>query len=167
MLSKIAAYITRSKIAEKNKTRQKQFLNWNDVNTVALIIDDKETINKSELDKFVEGIKKHTEVFFVQLNAKQAGYGDWNCLIKKDKTFLNLPKPLDQGETKKYDLVINVSHQYALYSANLVGQLNAPFKCGNADLFGELDLIIEKKDSLNLIAYLKEVMKYLEMIKTK
>ena len=100
MLSKIAAYITKLKVAEQTKTRQKQFLNWENIFIVALIIDDKETINKSELDKFIEGLKKYTEVFFVELNSKQAAYGDWKCVTKKDKTILNLPKDLFLQESK-------------------------------------------------------------------
>ncbi len=168
MFAKIASFITASKVAEQNKARQKQFLNWENIFIVALIIDDKETINKSELDKFIEGLKKYTEVFFVELNSKQAAYGDWKCVTKKDKTVLNLPKDffLQESKAKKYDVIINVSNRYSLFTANLTARLNAPFKCGNADLYGELDLIIERKESQSLIAYLKEVVKYLEMIKT-
>ena len=79
-----------------------------------------------------------------------------------------MPKDLflQESKAKKYDLIINVSNRNKLFSANMISQLQAPFKCGNIDLFGELDLIIERKESQSLISYLKEVIKYLEMIKT-
>jgi len=168
MLTKIAAYITRSKVAKQSLVREKHFLNWDKINKIALVIDDKEVINKSELDKFTEGLKKHIEIFFVELKSKQPTFGDWKCLSKKNKNILNLPKDffLNEIKEKKYDLVINASLQYSVFSANLINHLNAPFKCGNNNLFGELDLIIETRESESLLSYLKEVVKYLAMIKT-
>ncbi len=169
MLAKIANHLTKSNVAKLNITRQKQFLSWDKIYIVALVIDQSDSINKSELDKFIEATKKYVEVFFVEINSKQATFSDWKCLVKKDKTFLNLPKSLFVNEVKdkKYDLVINISGAKPLYSCSLTMQLNSPFKCGNNNLHGELDLIIERKDGQNLISYLKEIVRYIEMIKTK
>ena len=166
MFTQIASYITKSKIVQQSKTRQKQFLNWENIFIIALIIDEKEAINKSELDKFVESLKKYIEVFLVEINSAQASYGDFKCVTKKDKTILGLPKTvfLAEPKAKKYDLIITVSNKHKLFSANLISQLSSPFKCGSSDLFGELDLVIERNESQNLIVYLKEVVRYLQMI---
>ena len=169
MFKGIANYLTRSTIAAQNLKRQKQFLSWEKVFIIALIIDEKAAVNKSELDKFIEGTKKYIEVFYVELNSKQSTFSDWKCLTKKEKTIFNLPKVsfLNEVKEKKYDLVINVSQLQQVFTANLVSQLNSSFKCGNNNLYDELDLIIERNESQNLISYLKEVVKYLEMIRTK
>ncbi len=168
MLTKIADYITKSKIGKQNAARQKHFLNWNNIKSIALLLESDLTLNKSALDKFIEETNKHLEIYYVEINSKQASYGDWKCLIKKDKTILGLPKNLflEEVKPKNYDLVINISSSYQSFSANVVSHINSPFKCGNNNLCGELDLIIEKKESQNLNSYLKEVVKYLEMIKT-
>jgi hypothetical protein len=168
MLTKIAAYITGSKIARQNSNRHRQFLNWNKIEKIALFIDNSESVNKNETDKLLEGLKKHIEVCYLQLNSKQPAYGDWKCLVKKDKNILSLPVKSLAAElqSKNYDLIVSVSKRYPLYSANAASQVKSSFKCGNKNLFGELDLIIERKDSQDLISYLKEVFKYLQMIKT-
>ena len=132
-----------------------------------MILDEK-NLNKSEIDKLLESTKKYVEVFYVELNAKQASFGDWKCLINKNKTWLGLPsnQSTQVFQEKKFDLVINVSHEYKLFSANLISGINATFRCGNTNVFGELDLIVERKEGQNLNVYLKEVFRYLEMIKT-
>src|SRR4051812_12271821 len=125
MLKKIAYFITRKKIAKQNTARQKQFLSWHKIEKIALIVDDKEALNRNETDKFIEGIKKYVEVFYLELNSQQSSFGDWKCITKKDKTILHLPKNafLDQLRQKKYDLVINVSDRYQLFSATMLSAL--------------------------------------------
>lgn len=169
MFGSLANYLTRSAVEKQNSKRQKQFLNWDKIEKIALILDNTEPINKSELDKFIDRTKKYIDVFFIELNSKQASFGNWICFTAKDKTFLKLPKShvALTLKNRQYQLVINASEKYSLFGAGLISQINAPYSCGTQNLFGEVDLIIEKKENTFLIPYLNEVMKYLAMIRTK
>jgi len=168
MFAFLARYITRSRIEKQNLKRQKRFLNWDKIEKIALIVDNAQPINKSELDKFIEGTKKYMDVYFIELSAKQASFSDWICLTKKDKTFLNLPKAHVESTIKnrQYQLVINTTGKHTLFAANIVSLINPPYSCGNQNLYGETDLIVEKKSGVSLTAYLNDVIKYLVMIKT-
>ncbi|MCW3075661.1 MAG: hypothetical protein JWO32_270 [Bacteroidetes bacterium] len=168
MFKFIAEYYTRSAVHKSNHSRTKQFLNWENIHRIALIIENKQGINKSELDKFIEETKKHVKVFLVDINAGVPSFADWQCFTRKQKTLLGLPtgEVYAQIKNDKYDLVINACRTYKLFGSNLTAQLNAGYKCTCVDLFGEADLVIERKDKTDLLSYLKEVKKYLEMIKT-
>lgn len=168
MFAAIANYFTRMNVVKESALRKKQFLSWTKIQKIALIIDEKKAISKNEIDKFIESTGKYVEVFFVELSNKEASFADWKCFTGKDKNLLNLPKQavLDALKGKKFDLVINVSTNHPLFCVNLLLALQTDFICGNNDQFGELDLIIERKESQSLMTYLNEVKKYLEMIKT-
>lgn len=168
MVKFIAEYISRSAVDKSNQSRQKQFLNWENINNLALIIENKEGLNKSELDKFIEETKKHVNVFLVEINSGVPSYVDWHCLTRKQKTLLGLPRNevYDLIKKNKYDLVINACRNYQLFASNITSQLNAGYKCSCVDLFGEADLLIERNENTDLLSYLKEVKKYLEMIKS-
>lgn len=168
MFKSISSYLTRKAVHRSNSRRKKNYLNWDKINRIALVIEEGEKFSKNEIDQFVQSLKKYTEVFFVELRSKQASYGDWKCLTKKDKTFFGLPKPeiISSLKSKSFDLLICVNRTDSFFISCLASAINAPYKCGNIDLFGELDLIIERKPDQPLLSYLKEVQKYLEMIKT-
>lgn len=168
MLSSLANYFTRSRIERENPRRQKQFLDWNKLEKIILIIDNHSPVNKSEIDTFIEGTKKHTEVVFIETKSKQASYSNWKCLTKKEKSFFGLPteQVLSELKNKKYNLVINAAFGNTLYAANLVSAIHSDFKCGANNLYGELDLIVEKNNQQDLVSYLKEVVRYLQMIRT-
>src|SRR5688500_13868629 len=109
MLSFIAKIFIRSKFAKENHLRQKKFIPWDKIEKIALIINKEATVNKSAIDKFIDDTKKYIEVFYIETRSKQASFGDWQCFLKKDKSFLNLPKKNIESELKHkhYDLVIN------------------------------------------------------------
>ncbi len=168
MLSKLAEITLRSQVAKENAATQKQFLSWDKIQKIALVISKDETINKSAVDKFISDSQKHVEVFFIELNSANASFGDWKCFTKKDKSLLNLPKKTiaDELNHKKFDLVINASNNFNLYASAITSTLKAPVKCGQANGFNEVHLIIQKTVPFNLINYLNDVVKYLKMIKT-
>lgn len=168
MFKSLANYFTKSAIEKLNSVRQKRFLNWDKIEKIALIIDNTQPINKNELDNFIDSTKKYVDVFLIELNAKQASYADWICFTSKDKTLLNLPKTHIELTLKNrnYNLAINVTDKYSLFAANLMSQINSPYTCGTGNLFGEVDLIIEKKETTSQVLYLNQVIKYLGMIKS-
>ena len=60
----IAEMIVRSKIEKESTGRKKQFLSWEKIEKIALIIGKNETLNKSAIDKFIQDSKKFIEVFY-------------------------------------------------------------------------------------------------------
>ncbi len=154
-------------IIEKNSTKKiKRFLSWNDISSMAIIIQFDEKLNKNNLDKFIEKTGKYVEIFYIETNNKQATFGDWNCFTKKDLTFLKLPKSetILSLKTKQFDIVINTCNDN-LFATALNNYLTSPFKCGPSDTYKDTDLIIYKKESLDLPLYLNDISAYLKMIK--
>lgn len=169
MLQWIAKIYLKSKIGRENSGRKKQFLPWEKVEKIALILNEQDNINKSEMDKFLENTKKFIDVFYIELKSKNASYADWQCFSKKDTSLLNLPKNSIQAEIKrkKFDLVINTSSESELFATAVAGGLSAPFKCGAGSMFNAADLIINKNGTVGIMAYLNHVFTYLKMIKTQ
>jgi hypothetical protein len=167
MFRSLAVYFTRKAVEKQTSTRKTHFLNWDKIEKIALILDNREAINKSELDKFIERSKKYVDVFFLELNSKNGSFGDWICFTKKDKSILGLPKShVDSSlKNRNYQLVINAAEKYELFSADIVSKINSPYNCGCQNLFGETDLIIEKNQQEKLMAYLEQVVRYLQMIR--
>ncbi len=168
MLKRIAEITVKSRIKRHNLIRKKRFMNWDKINKIALVISESELVNKSVLDTFIAKTGKHIEVFYVEVNSKQATYSDWRCFHKKELNLLKLPKNnyLQELESKSFDLVINTGNDQDLISALLTSTLNADLKCGLSSRFDCSELIISKSDTSNLVNHLENVVKYLKMIKT-
>ncbi len=167
MFTSIARLSLGSKITKDNLHRKKHFLPWDKVEKIALILHKNDNINKSTLDKFVDGTKKFIEVFYVDLSARQAPYSDWRCLTRKDASWLKLPGAalISELQKKKFDLVINTSADTELFATAMVSTLQAPLKCGSSKKFNDVDLIIKKTSPYHVVDYLNEVVKYLKMIR--
>jgi hypothetical protein len=167
MLNKIAVFITRLFIRRNELARNKKFLSWEKVESIALLLDNAD-INKSQMDAFTDGLKKYVEVFYLESHSKAPSYGNWRCITKEDLTFLGMPNKALSSEidSKKFDVLIAVTDKNETLSANLTARINATYKCANKNVFGEADLIIKRQESKKSEAYLREVQKYLEMIRT-
>jgi len=167
MFTFFAKIILRSKITQANAQRKKQFLPWNEIKTVALILNNVDAINKSAMDRFIDSTGKLVTVFFVDSVAKTVSYGDWNCFTKKDQNLFGLPtKKVNEEISKtKFDLAINTSVPGDLFSTALLASIEATLKCGSVKTDMAADLIIKKGDPHHVIDYLNEVVRYLKMIK--
>lgn len=169
MLKTVAGHTVRSMVRKKTELTPKKFLNWEEIRSLALVIEDSEKASKHQLDGLLDEFKKHTEVFFLELKSKTPSYNDWYCLTKKDKNILGLPKTklLDRFKTKKYDLIINTAENTIFYSAALSSFLQSTIICSSTAEFGHSDLIIRRAEHQDLITYLKEVLRYLKLIHSK
>lgn len=169
MFQFIRNYLTRSKTVSVNKTRKKQFLEWEQVKSIALIIDKDTGVNKSKIDAFTASLGVYTEVFYCEINAKTATYGDWTCLTKKDKNIWALPSgvEIEKIKKKKFDLSITLNRKGSFYTAYLTSVIHAVYKCGQRDVCGELDILIEIESDKSPEQELNEILRYLKMIKTK
>jgi hypothetical protein len=165
----ITKIILKYRIKRENLLRKKKFISWDKVEKIALIIEKKDNINKSAIDTFVDSSKKYIEVFYIETKSKESSYSDWQCFSKKDKSFWNLPKKSIYYELKrkKFDIVVTTCSDTNFFAVALTSCINAPLKCSNISRYDYTDLIIKKAESLNLIAYLEETMRYLKMIRTE
>jgi hypothetical protein len=163
----IAKIILNYNVSRENKQREKKFVPWEKVEKIALILNNKDNINKSAIDRLIDETKKYIEVFYIETNSKQPTFGDWKCFSKNDKTFLGLPKKnmLDDLKRKKYDVVINTCGEQNLFSTALCASLPGYLKCHSSDNLGYADLIIKKTEPYSLLLYLDTVIKYLKMIR--
>lgn len=167
MLKRIAEILLRSKIERENKARKKKYIPWDKAQKLALIISSDQIKNKSSIDRYIEGTKKYVEVFVIETESKAPSYADWNCMIKKDKSFLKLPTRgvLDAHKGKQFDVLINVCSESNLFATSLSSTLQASLKCGRNDRFGVSDLIIKREDNFDLIKFLDDLTGYLKVIK--
>lgn len=163
----IAETYLKKRISQDNATRNRQFLSWDRIEKIALIVDEVDNINKSEMDNFVSNTKKNVDVFYVELKSDKPTFADWRCFPKKDSSLLRLPKSAVREEVRKknFDLVINTSGD-RLFSAALTATLSAPFKCGNGKV-ARTDLIITRDEKTPLQNHLNEIVNYLKMIRTR
>ncbi|MBX3163460.1 MAG: hypothetical protein KF900_03190 [Bacteroidetes bacterium] len=167
MFHGIAEILLRSQIKKDNSGVKKQFMAWDSVQKIALIVSGHNDFNKSALDKFISDSKKNIEVFYVELKSKQATFGDWQCFSKKDKNTFNLPKKivLDELHKKQFDLVINTCHEEEIFATSICAAIPAAFKTGHSGKFNDVNIIIHRTEPYNLISYLNDVLRYLKMIK--
>ncbi len=163
----ITEILLKSQIQKDAVNRKKQFLSWDAIQKIAIIIDHQIPVNKSVIDKFCADSKKYVEIYYVELNAKQATYGDWQCFTSKQKTIFKLPKQITLTELKKrqFDCVINTCSENNLFSVSIQSALQASLKCSDSNTYNQTDLIIYKSQQSNCIDYLNDVLRYLKMIK--
>ena len=169
MFKSIAELSLRSTLRDENRHRMKNFLAWDKTEKIALILSKQDNINKHRIDAFTDSLNKYTEVFYIELDSKDATYSDWHCFSKKDKSLLNLPKKgiREALKEKKFDVVINTCQEIEVFSTSLTSALSAPLKCGSTGKYNDVDLIIKKKGFEKVEDYLAEVVRYLKMIKTQ
>ncbi len=166
MLGFIAKLRLKAALKRHYLSRLKAFKNWDHIDKIALILSNVDNINKSKLDQFVEQSKKHMEVYFIELNVKEASFNDWICFTKSSKNVLGLMRKnvAQIIDGKKYDLVIDTTTNNKLFSAHLSSSLVAPFKCGATNTYDQNDLIILRNNDQDLLTYLNEVIRYIRMI---
>ena len=166
-MSFISDILLKSQIQKDTSNRKKQFLSWDKIQKIAIIIDNQTPVNKSVIDKFCADSKKFIEIYFVELNAKQASFGDWKCFTSKQKTLFKLPKKIVVADLKKkqFDCVINTCSIQNQFSIFIQSAIEAPLKCSDNNDYNQSDLIILKAQTSNIIDYLNDVVRYLKMIK--
>jgi hypothetical protein len=169
MFTFIAKLLLKSLINTNKISHSQRFLSWEKIDRIAIIISNKETLNKNELDKFIEKTQKYVEVYYVELNSKLPTYSDLQCFTKKDKTFLKLPKQIikEKLQTKKIQVVINTSDSSDLFSIALSNSFLANTEIANFDIYKNVNLIIKRNENQLLTNYLDVVISYLKMIKEK
>jgi hypothetical protein len=166
MLTKISEIILKYRLSAGENARKKQFLPWEKIEKIALVITNGDMVAKNTIDKFVLDSRKFIEVFYIEVNSSKRSYSDWQCFSRKDRSLFRLPNRQLTRELgkKKFDLVINTGSNDDVFSRGVSGLLSAPLKCAAAG-FREVDLVIERPGNYQLLNYLEEVVRYLKMIR--
>ncbi len=146
----------------------RSFLPWDHIQRMAVIIGAESQPAKHAVDQFILETKKFVEVFFIETRSKVPSYNDWICFIKKDKSFLDLPKADIENslKQKKFDLVINTCDAANVFSAAVSASLSAPLKSAPSQRFHDAHLIIRKNPNKNVLDYLNDTLHYLRMIRS-
>jgi hypothetical protein len=163
----VAEWMAKRKVSGLKSNGAKRFVPWEEIKSVAIIIQKKEQLNKSSVDKFIESTNKFVQVYYIEPSSKAASFGDWRCFTKIDATLFKLPKRevINGLKDKKFDVVINTSSEDDVFSKIIFATINSPVKCADADMLGAANLIITKSEPYYVFDYLNEVVKYLKMIK--
>jgi hypothetical protein len=154
-------------IAYRYRTHTKvKVVTWNDVRTLALVIDGNEPVSKHAIDAWIETSGKLVEVYFLEPRKKTPSFTDWNCLTKKDCNVLKLPAALALKKLRqaRYDMVIDTSSGRNLLAGAVSAALDSGYKCATHETIGGSPLTITRVKT-NLKEYLDDVVLYLKMIR--
>ncbi len=165
-MSFIKEVILRSKL-KSSGDKGRSFISWEKIKSIALVVDSKNANNKNLIDKFIYESDKIIDVYYIDLQVKESTIKNFISFNKTEKSFFGLPnsKANTKIKNQKYDLLINASFDELDYSSVLINTLKSTCRCGFKSRLNELDLIIERSQNQNLIAYLNEVVNYLKMIR--
>lgn len=158
--------IIRSKLSS-NASGKKNFVSWDKIKTIALIVDHKSAFNKSLLDKFIYETDKVVDVYFIDGHIKESDIKNFITFIKADRSLFGLPnaKAIAKLKQQPYELVINAAFNEQDFSSIIVNTLKTVCRSGFQSRLNELDLIIERKPNQELISYLGDVVIYVKMIR--
>src|SRR4051812_20737833 len=104
MLKPIARMKLRSHIGSESEKREKHFIPWGTIRSIALIVSAEDKVIKSRIDRFIDGTGKHVEVYYIELKSRKPSYADWHCYTNKESSLLMLPvRKLQRNlRSKKY-----------------------------------------------------------------
>jgi len=168
IIKNISTYLL--SIKESPKT-VKQFFSWNQLSKVLIICYDNQL---SDIVDFinsckVDNISVHVGVIFNgKLEQAPKPHFEYSILDKKQFSFFNFPNEtiIQNLNTKSFDLLINIGDREQMQSLALSKLVAAKCKLSNFQN-SIFDITIDKDDSMNISNYLKQVILYLKMIKTK
>jgi hypothetical protein len=168
MLKPVARLVMKAGIRRRPSPVGREFLPWDRIRSMAIIIGSGEQVNKSAIDSFIKSTGKHVEVYYIELSSARASFADWHCFSRKHRNMLRLPVKRVQDELRfrKYDVVINACDGSYLFPAAVAALITAPFKCAVSDLLGYANLEVRRAVNQDLFRYLEDVKKYLQMIRT-
>jgi len=169
MFTYLTEWSLKSRLKKQQAQSSQQFISWDQVKQVALIVDAKTAGSKQLLDNYIQQSKKHVDVYYVELGSKTPTFADWHCFTKQHKSLLNLPteKALLGIKSEGVDLVINACDDTNYFATALASWLHPMMVCNSFETFNASSLIIKKAEPFDLIVYLNNITHYLKMIRLK
>ena len=167
MLKFLANMQVRLYLKGLNEAQKKQFLNWDKIKKIAIVVNHQATFNKQNLLQYIGKWQKDVTVIFIEPHAKSASHEEWQCIVKKDLNLLKLPKQrvLTSLKQQTFDLVISTADAEDNIAQMVSAAIPAELKSATVDTHVFANLVIKKNVENQLIQYLEEVIRYLKMIK--
>lgn len=168
IIKNISTYLLSKKESPKTV---KQFFSWNQLSKVLIICYDNQL---SDIVDFInsckaDNISVHVAVIFNgKLEQAPKPHFEHSILDKKQFSFFNLPNEnaIQKLNAKSVDLLINLGDNDQMQAFALSKLVTAKCKISNFQN-SIFDMTIDKDNSMNIANYLKQVIVYLKMIKTK
>ncbi len=167
LINTISSYLLSQK---ESPETVKQFFSWNQLNKILIICYDSQL---DELTNFIKTCKTDNISVYVAIIYKgklvQAPSPNFKHTIvdQKQFSFFKIPTPfiLKNLNTKAFDLIINIGSQNQMRALSLSKLVYA--KCKIANFQNPVfDITINKDNLTNNSDFLKQVVVYLNMIKT-
>ena len=158
-------------ISKKNvATANKQFLNWTQLSNVLIVVYDHQLSNCVEFINICKKDKINVQVAIIfDGKPEHAPKPDFNHLILDKKQFSIFKMPskicLQKLNVEPIDALINLGNNEQLKALGLTKMIQAKCKIGNFQN-PVFDIIINADKTMNSSEYLKQVVVYLNMIKT-
>lgn len=168
LINNISNWLLASKETPKSN---KQFLNWSQLSNVVIIAHDNQLSNCVD---FINTCKKdnidaHVAIIFdgKPEHAPMPSF-EYVLLDKKQFNFFGLPtiEAIQKLTSKPIDILINLGTQQQIKSFALSKLVPAKCKIGNFEN-SIFEITINSDNTMNSSDYLKQVVVYLNMIKTK
>lgn len=167
-MQKISKFDTlKIKRLDKKTPRQKQFLNWNKIHKILLIIDI-DNLNFNEIKQIPDLLKnKNVQTILISSNPNISTENKFNLALKKHFTFFNYLKSnnLDNLLKESYDTAIAYSNGELWAMAMLLAQTRSKLRISNAQEIASItDITIMPKNN-SLSQFISQIIKYLQTIK--
>lgn len=153
---------------KETHAKEQLFLNWAQVNRLALVLSAPLLGSKSELDQWILKSNKQVEVYYIESTAKQTSFSDWQCFTKFQSTWYQLPNAacLQSIQPRHYDVVICLSKTINYFEQSLVAQLKAKLKLSALTSLPFYALTIERGETISNTDYLNNCVHYLTLLHT-
>jgi hypothetical protein len=150
---------------------KKEFLEWDNVNSVCLLATKDEFYKANSINEWIKNSGKKIDTVLYVPSAEIVSDNNIVSFNKKQTGFIGLPKPeaITKIKNKPYDILIDCNFKEYHSMKWLAGSMNAKFKVGFGGLLyhNYFDICIDLKEKPEMDNYLKQVINYLKMIRTK
>jgi len=156
----------------KSHRREKNFVNLQDISKIVLLFSaDRVSEKRMEEIKRLLGDKKQVMSWvFVPQETFLKNKVDVSLLTKKDISILKRPSAKMERSflANEYDVLIDLTTREILPLKYLLGISNAACRCGlKKEGYSSYDLEIEASEKIKITELLKQILHYLNSIKTK
>ena len=153
------------------KGTKKEFLDWDRINSICILTTKDETYKADVISQWAKNTGKPTDIVLFLPGAELNSDTSITSFNKKNTNWMGLPKPelVSKVTGKSYDLLIDCNFKEYNSMKWLAGSISAKFKVGFGGLLyhNYFDICIDLKDKPEMDNYLKQVINYLKMIRTK
>lgn len=159
--------------SDKKFRREKQFLNWDDVKTVTVLLTYEGRPNNAEMDQIMQILSDKVVSFWCFVSSKEYLRQDSEkvtYLNPKSLTLFSIPNKIIKGRfvADQSDVMIDLTLEENFPLKYLAGISRAHCRCGKKkENYSLYDLEISPTEKLSRVDLLEQILYYLKTIKTK